>query len=69
MIQITNKTRSPIPLTLLSLSKKRLASKCLTTKILAGIGRGKNTTTIEDEQYTEMLGRLEKAGMITMKRI
>lgn len=69
MIQIINKTRSPLPLNLKSTSKDRIASNQLTTKIIPGMGKGKNNIKIEDEQFTESIKILEKKGLIKINKI
>lgn len=64
MIEIKNKTSSPIQLLI-----KSKVNKGLTCLNLPGVGANKNTYLLEDERHTEYIDRAEKAGFISQKRI
>jgi hypothetical protein len=65
MIEIKNKTRSPIQL----LVRSGTAPRSFTTLIVPGIGKGNNVTLIEDERKTDIIERVEKLGLISTKYI
>ena len=65
MIEITNKSRSPIQLVV----RSRKAVRAFTTKVLPGVGTGKNVYLLEDERTTEYIGRMESLGFITTRQI
>jgi len=64
MIEITNKTKSPVQLCV-----RTKVGKGLTVKNLPGIGANKNVWLLEDERHTEYVDRAEKLGLITQKKI
>jgi hypothetical protein len=65
MIEIRNKTKSPVQLVI----RSRKAPKAFTTLNIPGIGAGKNTYMLEDERTTEYVERAEKLGLISTKQI
>lgn len=66
MLEITNKTRSPVQLVV----RSRKAPRSFTTLIVPGVGSGRNVCYLEDERSTEYVERVEKQfGMITTKHI
>lgn len=65
MIEVKNKTRSPIQLVV----RSRKAPSSFTTLIVPGIGKGMNVRLIEDELVTEVIERVEKMGLITTRYI
>jgi len=65
MIEIKNKTRSPVQLVI----KSKKAPKSFTTLNIPGIGSGKNIYLLEDERNTEYVDRVEKMGLISTKHI
>ena len=70
MIEIRNKTRAPVQLTIRSRRPvPGSGSKAFTTLIIPGIGKGKHIYYLEDELHTEWVDRSEKQGFITTKRV
>lgn len=65
MLEITNKSRFPVPL----MVRSRRTPRSFTTLNIPGVGRGKNVCFIEDELWTEYIERAEKQGLITYRRI
>lgn len=65
MIEIKNKTRSPVQL----LIRSRKAPKSFTTLNVPGIGAGKNIYYLEDERNTEYVERAEKMGLISTRHL
>lgn len=65
MIEVKNKSRSPVQL----IVRSRKAPRAFTTLIVPGIGKGKNVRLIEDELKTEYINRVEKMGLISTKYI
>jgi hypothetical protein len=65
MIEIKNKTKSPIQLVI----RSRKAPKAFTTLNIPGVGAGKNTYLLEDERNTEYVERAEKLGLISTKHL
>ena len=65
MIEIKNKSRSPVQLVV----RSRKAPRAFTTLIVPGIGKGKNIRLIEDELVTEYIPRIEKMGLIETRYI
>lgn len=66
MIEIRNKDKSPVQI----LVRSRTAPRAFTTLIIPGIGGGKNTRIIEDEQViNDVMARVEKMGMISTRYI
>ena len=65
MIEIKNKTKSPIQLVI----RSRKAPKSFTTLNIPGVGAGKNTYLLEDERNTEYVERAEKLGLISTKHL
>jgi hypothetical protein len=65
MIEIKNKTKSPIQLVI----RSRTAPKAFTTLNIPGVGAGKNTYLLEDERNTEYVERAEKLGLISTKHL
>lgn len=60
MIEIKNKSRSPIQLVV----RSRKSSRSFTTLAIPGIGAGKNIYYLEDERKTDYIDRVEKMGLI-----
>jgi hypothetical protein len=65
MIEIKNKTRSPVQLVI----RSKKAPKSFTTLNIPGIGAGNNTFYLDDERNTEYVDRAEKMGLISIKKI
>jgi len=65
MIELTNRTKSPISVVIRS--KKR--PRDFTTLTIPGIGSNHNTRVIEDERMTEYVDRLIKSKLISKKDI
>jgi len=65
MIEIKNKTKSPVQLVV----RSRKAPRAFTTLIIPGIGKGNNIRIIEDELVTEYIERVEKMGLISTKYV
>lgn len=66
MIEIKNKTRSPVQIVV----RSRKGSRQFTTLIIPGIGAGKNVRLIEEEKIVpEVLQRVEKSGLISTRYI
>lgn len=63
MIEIKNKTKSPVQLVI----KSKKAPKSFTTLNIPGVGAGKNFYLLEDELNTEYVERAEKMGLISTK--
>ena len=63
MIEIKNKTKSPVQLVI----RSRTAPKSFTTLNIPGVGAGKNTYILEDERNTEYVERAEKMGLISTR--
>ena len=65
MIEIKNKSKSPVQLVV----RSRKAPRSFTTLNVPGVGANKNVISIPDELHTEYIDRLEKDGLITTKYI
>ena len=65
MIEIKNKTKSPVQLVI----RSRTAPKAFTTLNIPGLGAGKNVYLLEDERNTEYVERAEKLGLISTKHL
>ena len=65
MIEIRNKTRSPIPI----MVKSRKAPRSFTTLTIPGMGADANVVLIPDEKWTDEISRLEEKKMISVRRI
>jgi hypothetical protein len=65
MIEIKNKTKSPVQLVI----RSRRSPKSFTTLIVPGVGAKKNIYYLEDERTTEYVERAEKLGLISTRRI
>lgn len=65
MIEIKNKTKSPVQI----LVRSRKAPRAFTTLIIPGIGKGKNVKVIADELVTEYIERVEKMGLISTRYV
>jgi hypothetical protein len=65
MIEIKNKTRSPVQLVI----RSKKSPKSFTTLNIPGIGAGNNTFYLDDERNTEYVDRAEKMGLISIKKI
>jgi hypothetical protein len=63
MIEIKNKTKSPVQLVI----RSRKAPKAFTTLNIPGLGAGNNTYLLEDERNTEYVERAEKLGLISTR--
>jgi hypothetical protein len=65
MIEIKNKTRSPVQI----LIRSRKSPKSFTTLNIPGVGAGNNIYLLEDERNTEYVGRAEQMGLISTRHI
>lgn len=65
MIEIKNKTKSPIQLVI----RSRKAPRSFTTLNIPGIGAGNNIYLLEDERNTEYVERAEKLGLISTRQV
>lgn len=65
MIEIKNKTKSPIQLVI----RSRKAPRSFTTLNIPGIGAGNNVYLLEDERNTEYVERAEKLGLISTRQV
>lgn len=65
MIEVKNKTKSPVQLVV----RSRKAPRSFTTLIIPGIGKGKNVRLLDDELKTEYVDRVEKMGLISTRYI
>ncbi len=65
MIEIKNKTRSPVQIVIKSLKKP----KSFTCLNVPGIGAGKNIYYLEDERKTDYVDRAEQIGLISTRYI
>lgn len=65
MIEIKNKTRSPVQIVIKSLKKP----KSFTCLNVPGIGAGKNVYYLEDERKTDYVDRAEQIGLISTRYI
>jgi hypothetical protein len=65
MIEVKNKTKSPVQLVV----RSRKAPRSFTTLIIPGIGKGKNVRLLDDELKTEYVDRVERMGLISTKYI
>lgn len=63
MIEIRNKTKSPVQLII----RSRTAPKAFTTLNIPGIGAGNNVYLLEDERNTEYVERAENFGLISTR--
>jgi hypothetical protein len=65
MIEIKNKTKSPVQI----LIRSRTSPKSFTTLNVPGIGAGNNIFMLEDERSTEYVERAEQMGLISTRHI
>jgi len=65
MIEIKNKTRSPVQL----LVRSRKSPRSFTTLNVPGVGAGNNVYILEDERNTEYVERAEQMGLISTRRV
>lgn len=65
MIEITNRTKSPVQLVVRSTRHPR----SFTTLVVPGIGAGRNVIYIPDERHTEFVDRAEKAMKLITTRV
>jgi hypothetical protein len=65
MIEIKNKTKSPIQLVI----RSRKAPRSFTTLNIPGLGAGNNVYLLEDERNTEYVERAEKLGLISTRQV
>jgi hypothetical protein len=65
MIEIKNKTKSPVQI----LIRSRRSPKAFTTLNVPGIGAGNNIYMLEDERKTEYVDRAEKLGLISTRQL
>lgn len=65
MIEIRNKSKSPIQLTV----RSRETAKSFSTLVIPGIGKNKNVYLLEDERMTENITQAKDNGLITIKHI
>jgi hypothetical protein len=65
MIEIKNKTKSPVQI----LIRSRRSPKAFTTLNVPGVGAGNNIYMLEDERKTEYVDRAEKLGLISTRQL
>jgi len=65
MLEVRNKSRSPIQIVV----RSRKAPRAFTTLNIPGIGAGKNVVYIDDERKTEYIDRIEDWKLITTRYI
>jgi hypothetical protein len=65
MIEIRNKTKSPVQL----LVRSTTVPSGFTTLIIPGIGKGNNVKLIADERMTDVIERVAKSGLISTRYI
>jgi hypothetical protein len=65
MIEIKNKTKSPVQL----LVRSRKSPRAFTTLNVPGVGAGNNVYILEDERNTEYVDRAEQMGLISTRRV
>jgi len=65
MIEIRNKTKSPVQV----LVRSRKSPRSFTTLNIPGMGKKQNVRLIEDELKTEYVDRVERMGLISTKYI
>jgi len=65
MIEIKNRTRSPVQI----LIRSRRSPKAFTTLNVPGVGAGNNIYLLEDERKTEYVDRAEKLGLISTRQL
>jgi sulfate adenylyltransferase subunit 1 (EFTu-like GTPase family) len=65
MIEIKNKTRSPVQLVV----RSRKSPRSFTTLIVPGIGKGKNVRYLADELATDVIERVERMGLISTRYV
>lgn len=66
MIEVKNKTRSPVQL----LIRSRKAPRAFTTLNIPGVGKGKNVILLEDERVIpEIIERLKKMELISHRYV
>ena len=63
MIEIKNKTKSPVQLVV----RSKKGPREFTTLIIPGVGIGKNVRVIPDEWATDVIERVEKMGLISTR--
>ena len=64
MIEITNKSRSPVQLVI----RSTRATNTFTCLNIPGIGAGKNVYLLADERKTEYVDRAEADGLISTRQ-
>lgn len=70
MIEIKNKSRSPIQIMVRSReSVAGSGSRAFTTLNIPGVGAGNNVYLLDDERHTPQIDRLENKGLIETRRI
>lgn len=65
MIEIKNKTKSPVQLVI----RSRKAPRSFTTLNIPGIGAGNNVYLLEDERNTEYVERAKNLGLISTRQV
>ena len=65
MIVITNKKKHPVQL----IVRSKRGPHAFTVLNIPGVGKGNNTRTIQDEQHTEYVDRVESLGLIDQKTV
>jgi hypothetical protein len=66
MIEVKNKGRSPVQLTI----RSKKAPRAFTTLNIPGIGNQKNVILLEDERVIpEIIERVEKLGLISTRYV
>ena len=67
MLEITNKTRGPIPIMIRS--RTGPSPRKFTTQVIPGYGSGMNVIRILEELRTEQINMLERKKLITVKTV
>jgi hypothetical protein len=65
MIEIKNKTKSPVQV----IVRSRKSPNSFTTLNIPGVGEGKNIYLLEDERHTDYIDRVERMGLISVRRL
>ena len=65
MIEIKNKSRSPVQLVV----RSRRSPRDFTTLIIPGVGKGHNVRYIPDELVTDVIERVERMGLISTRYV
>lgn len=65
MIEIKNKTKSPVQI----IVRSKTTPNSFTTLNIPGVGGSKNIYLLEDERYTDYIDRVERMGLISVRRV